>query len=121
MTSLAQASREALANAYDPCSQSWGRPMSLLDLGLVREVTAEAGVVTVRIGLTVPYCMAVATIMQTVETRVAELDGVVDVNVVIDQDAVWSPELMTQRARERLTQLRASDRLASGLPLTPTN
>lgn len=114
MTTLSEAARAALANAYDPCSQAWGRPMSLLDLGLVREVTATAGVVTVRIGLTVPYCMAVATIMQAVEARVSQLDGVVGVNVEIDQHAVWSPELMTEPARQRLARLRDLDRHSAG-------
>lgn len=107
MTTDTDEVRAALDTVYDPCSQAWQRPLSLVDLGLVRDVTAVDGRVTVRIGLTVPFCVAVATIMQSVERRLSELDGVRAVEVTIDQDAPWSPDLMTERGRALLASRRS--------------
>lgn len=106
----------ALRHAYDPCSQAWGRPLSLVDLGLVREVAVDGdGRVTVRVSLTAPYCLAVATIMQAVERRAGEVPGVTEVSVQIDTDTPWSQELMTGAGRRWLRQRRAADLLrASG-------
>lgn len=101
----------ALRQVYDPCSQAWRRPLSVVDLGLVRELAVDGdGTVRVRIGLTVPYCLAVATIMRAVEHRVGEIGGVTGVRVEIDQDAQWSPDLMTAYGRDLLAAHRAADR-----------
>jgi metal-sulfur cluster biosynthetic enzyme len=106
----AAALRAALGEVYDPCSQSWNRPLSLLDLGLVREVAAgEDGTAQVRISLTAPFCMAVVTIMQAVEQRLGEVPGVTGVHVDIDATTAWSPELMTTPARRALDERRRSD------------
>lgn len=109
--------RAALDEVYDPCSQSWQRPMSLPDLGLLREVTVSRdGHATVRISLTAPFCMAVATIMQATEQRVGQVAGVTAVTVEIDTDTPWSPALMTPAGRAALARSRAADRAR---PLPP--
>ena len=103
--------RRALLTVYDPCSQAWSRPLSVVDLGLVRDVAVDAtGAATVRIGLTAPFCMAVATIMQAVEQRVGQLPGIRAVHVEIDTEAAWSPELMTAQGRSALAARRSDDR-----------
>jgi metal-sulfur cluster biosynthetic enzyme len=108
--------RDALQQVYDPCSQSWQRPMSVIDLGLVRAVEiSEEGRATVRISLTAPFCMAVPTIMQAVEQRVGAVEGVTGVSVEIDGGTLWSPDLMTEAGREILARARAGDRRS--LPL----
>lgn len=100
----------ALNEVYDPCSQAWQRPLSLRDLGLVRAITVERpGRVTVRVSLTAPFCMAVATIMQAVEIRVGAVPGVTDVTVHIDAETPWSPALMSEAGRARLSARRAAD------------
>jgi metal-sulfur cluster biosynthetic enzyme len=108
----------ALQRVYDPCSQAWGRPLSIVDLGLVRAVEPRPdGSVRVLVSLTVPFCMAVATIMRAVECRVGEVPGVESVDVEIDQDTPWSPDLMTESGRRFLAERRGetgSLRLVSG-------
>jgi metal-sulfur cluster biosynthetic enzyme len=109
--SLQEAARAALAEVYDPCSQAWHRPLSLPDLGLVRHVGVDAGGrVTVRISLTVPFCMAVATIMQAVEIRVGAVPGVTGVDVQIDTATPWSPAAMSPAGRAALQARRTGDR-----------
>jgi metal-sulfur cluster biosynthetic enzyme len=109
---------DALREVYDPCGQAWNRPISLVDLGLVREVRLDPdGAATVRISLTAPFCMAVATIMQAVEQRVGALPGVRAVHVDIDTETPWVPELMTGDGRRALHRQRADDRGRVGVPL----
>ncbi|MFJ8033469.1 metal-sulfur cluster assembly factor [Streptomyces sp. NPDC096032] len=108
----------ALGEVYDPCSQSWQRPMSLVDLGLVRDVAVDGeGRATVRISLTAPFCMAVPVIMQSVEQKVGAVDGVTGVTVELDGGTLWRPELMTDKGRAQLAAARTEDRRM--LPLTP--
>ncbi|GGY05569.1 metal-sulfur cluster assembly factor [Streptomyces hiroshimensis] len=107
---------EALAGVYDPCSQSWQRPLSLVDLGLVRGVETSGARATVRISLTAPFCMAVPVILQSIERRVGEVPGVAEVKVEIDGGTIWTPELMTARGRELLAAARAGD---AGPPARP--
>ncbi|WP_177240110.1 metal-sulfur cluster assembly factor [Streptomyces monashensis] len=103
--------RAALEEVYDPCSQSWQRPMSLVDLGLVRDVTVGAdGRATVRVSLTAPFCMAVPVIMQSVEQRVAAVPGIEQVRVELDGTTLWHEGLMTERGRALLAAARADDR-----------
>jgi metal-sulfur cluster biosynthetic enzyme len=110
VTALVRAAEQALAEVYDPCSQAWQRPLSLPDLGLVRDVAADAdGRVTVRISLTVPFCMAVHTIMQAVETRVGAVPGVTAVDVRIDTTTPWSPAAMSPAGRAGLQDRRAAE------------
>ena len=103
--------QQALGQVYDPCSQAWQRPLSLVDMGLVREVDVDrGGHASIRVSLTVPFCVAVATIMQAVERRVSQLPGITAVTVHIDQTTPWSPDLMTELGRRRLARRRLADR-----------
>lgn len=102
---------DALRRVYDPCSQAWSRPMSIYDLGLVRRVDVDqAGLASITISLTSPFCMAVATIMQATEQRVGELPGITGVHVEIDTETPWSQDLMTEHGRRWLATHRAGDR-----------
>jgi metal-sulfur cluster biosynthetic enzyme len=109
---------DALCEVYDPCSQAWSRPISVVDLGLVRGVWLDAtGQATVRISLTAPFCMAVATIMQAVERRVGAVPGVRRVHVDIDTETPWQPDLMTEYGRQALHRRRTDDATrAAGSP-----
>lgn len=96
----------ALSGVYDPCSQSWQRPLSVVDLGLVRGTEVDDnGRATVRLSLTSPFCMALATIMQSVERRVGELPGVTSVAVEVDP-SLWTPDLMSPEGRTLLAEYR---------------
>ncbi|SDL42904.1 metal-sulfur cluster assembly factor [Streptomyces indicus] len=97
----------ALQDTYDPCSQSWQRPMSLIDLGLIRQVTLTPdGHATVRISLTAPFCMALPTIMQAIEHKVGHIEGIHHVTVTLDTTTPWHPGLMTPQGHHLLTTAR---------------
>ncbi|AXL92975.1 hypothetical protein C4J65_35455 [Streptomyces sp. CB09001] len=118
-TATAEQVHTALQNVYDPCSQSWQRPMSLPDLGLIRQVSLTPdGHATVRISLTAPFCMAVPTIMQSIEHKVRAIHGITNITVELDATTPWHPELMTDQGRKQLTHARTHDRQTP--PPTPT-
>ena len=110
MSELTTAVDDALGEVYDPCSQAWNRPLSVRDLGLVRQVTvADGGRVTVRLSLTAPFCTALAVLMKAVEVRVGAVPGVAAVTVDVDAETPWSPALMTDTGRATLAHRRALD------------
>jgi metal-sulfur cluster biosynthetic enzyme len=60
--------------------------------------------VTVR--ATSPSCTLIASIMQAVEDRLREVEGVRSVEVELDVHAMWTPELMTGEGTEKLSAAR---------------
>jgi metal-sulfur cluster biosynthetic enzyme len=100
----------ALDRVVDPCSQSWQRPLSIVDLGLVRRISVDTRhTARIEISLTTPFCLAVTIIMQAIEQRVGEVPGIDNVEVNVDPTVVWSLELMTDEGRERLLAHRRRD------------
>lgn len=95
--------RDALAQVYDPCSVGVGTPLNIVDMGLVRSCTVDdAGVAHIVIGTTTPVCMMIANLVAAIEDAMAATPEVRGVEVEIDPDAVWTPELMSEPARVRL-------------------
>jgi metal-sulfur cluster biosynthetic enzyme len=113
-TATERAVLAALDRVVDPCSQSWQRPLSIVDLGLIRRISIDPrGTARVDISLTTPFCLAVTIIMQAIEQRVGEVPGVRAVEVVVDPTVVWSIDLMTEDGRERLLAHRRRDAVQS--------
>jgi metal-sulfur cluster biosynthetic enzyme len=85
--------------------------MSIVELGLVRDVTLVDGALLVHLRLTSPSCMMVAYIAREVVERLADLPGVSRVEVVPDEGLDWDPSHMdagvAHRRQERLVLLTA--------------
>jgi len=77
-------------------------PVSLVDLGLIREVTVEDGSVDVQMTLTYTGCPAKEIMIKMAERRLELLDGADEVDVQLDYTEQWSPEDMTETGREQL-------------------
>jgi metal-sulfur cluster biosynthetic enzyme len=77
-------------------------PVSLVDLGLIREVTVEDGSVEVGMTLTYTGCPAKEIMVKMAERRLELLDGADEVDVELDYTEQWSPEDMTETGREQL-------------------
>lgn len=75
---------------------------NIVDLGLVYDVRVESGVVTVVMTLTTPGCPMHESIGWGVSKALLEVPGVADVQVDIVWDPPWSPDMMSEAARERL-------------------
>ncbi|MFL0670224.1 MAG: metal-sulfur cluster assembly factor [Erythrobacter sp.] len=87
--------RSVLGRIHDPCSIAAGRPVSVLDMGLVRGwVLDEGGVLTVTFCVTFAGCTMAPHFAQAAADDLAKLPGVERVETVIDTTFVWTPDKM---------------------------
>ena len=82
--------------------------MNLVDLGLIYEV--EIGVepkkgelqkVFVKMTFTTPACPMINDMLNEIQTKLNEIDNL-DVEITIVFDPIWTPEMMTDRAKIKL-------------------
>ena len=88
---------EALRDVFDP-----EIPVNVYDLGLVYDIKITDADVYVVMTLTAPGCGMGPYIAQQAEWRIAELDGVEDVEVEMVFDPPWTPELVTEDGKKLL-------------------
>ena len=89
--------QEALRDVYDP-----EIPVNVLDLGLVYDIQVNEGQVYVQMTLTAPGCGMGPYIAQNAEWRIAEIEGVGDVEVEMVFDPPWNPEMITEDGKKLL-------------------
>lgn len=77
-------------------------PVSLVDLGLIREVDLDDGHAEVKMTLTYTGCPAREIMLKMVERRLELLDGLDSANAELDYTEPWTPEDMTEEGREQL-------------------
>ena len=88
---------EALRDVYDP-----EIPVNIVDLGLVYAVEVDDAEVEVQMTLTFAGCGMGPYIAQQAEWRLAELEGIEDINVDLVFDPPWSQDMMTDAAKLEL-------------------
>lgn len=77
--------REALRPVIDP-----EIGMSVVDMGMIREIIINGDQVEVRMTLTVPFCPLAGVITEQVRRAVASVEGVREVKVTL-LDEPWRP------------------------------
>jgi metal-sulfur cluster biosynthetic enzyme len=87
--------RDVLSHIHDPCSIAAGRPISLIDMGLVRGWTLERGTLTITFCVTFAGCTMAPHFTEAAARDLAVIEGIGRVCVRIDTDFVWTPDLMT--------------------------
>ena len=88
---------EALKEVYDP-----EIPVNVVDLGLVYDVQVEESDVNIRMTLTFAGCGMGPYIAQQAEWRIAEVEGVEDVNVEMVYDPPWTPDMISEDGKKLL-------------------
>ena len=88
---------EALKDVFDP-----EIPVNVVDLGLVYGVEVEEGDVDVKMTLTFAGCGMGPYIAQQAEWRLAEIEGVEDVNVEMVYEPPWTPDLISEDGKKLL-------------------
>ncbi|MDR0418614.1 MAG: iron-sulfur cluster assembly protein [Prevotellaceae bacterium] len=87
-----------LKNIYDP-----EIPVSIYELGLIYEINVdEDGKVVVMMTLTAPNCPIADQIVDNVREQVADVKGVILVEVNLVFDPPWSKDLMSEEAKLEL-------------------
>ena len=89
--------QEALRDVYDP-----EIPVNVLDLGLIYDIQINEGQVYVQMTLTAPGCGMGPYIAQNAEWRIAEVDGVSDVEVDMVFDPPWNQDMITEDGKKLL-------------------
>lgn len=87
----------ALKDVYDP-----EIPVSIVDLGLVYNVTIIDDWVGVKMTLTSPGCGLANQIASNVRERVVSLPGVSDADVRIVWQPQWTPSMMSDEAKKKV-------------------
>jgi FeS assembly SUF system protein len=74
-------------------------PVNIYDLGLIYEVDVEdSGKTNVKMTLTAPNCPMADQLLQEVNDRVAEVDGVTEVVLNLTFDPPWDKSMMSEEA-----------------------
>jgi Predicted metal-sulfur cluster biosynthetic enzyme len=76
--------------------------VNIVDLGLVRDVEVDTGDVEVLMTLTTPGCPLAGVFDQIVAKELRKLDEVESVEVELTFDPRWTPEEMSDDARDQL-------------------
>jgi metal-sulfur cluster biosynthetic enzyme len=92
---------DALREVYDPCCADRG--VSIVDMGVVEDVRVDGTHVDVDLVLTTGWCPFVATMSSAIPERLRLLDGVESVDVEVVWDPVWTPDRLSEQAREQLS------------------
>lgn len=89
---------ERLKTVFDP-----ELPVNIYELGLVYElITKTDGTVKVVMTLTAPGCPVADQILQDVERRLSDIEGVKEVRVEITFDPPWDRSMMSEEAQLEL-------------------
>lgn len=90
--------RESLKNVYDP-----EIGVNIVDLGLVYDADVqESGDVLVTMTLTSLGCPLGPVIVQEVTTALKDLPGIGEVDVKLVWSPPWSPDMMSEEAKDEL-------------------
>jgi metal-sulfur cluster biosynthetic enzyme len=90
----------ALDECYDPCCRD--RKISVVDMGLIENVEIRGRNVRIEMVLTTGWCPFAARLLEMIEEEVSKLRAVDAVEVEVVWDPTWTPERMSEGAREKL-------------------
>ena len=76
--------------------------VNIVDLGLVYEVAQEESEAKVQMTLTSPACPAGPQIVQQAKSALERLDDVETATIELTMTPPWSPDRMTEDARDQL-------------------
>jgi FeS assembly SUF system protein len=89
--------KDKLRECYDP-----EIPINIVDLGLVYGIDINGGDVKVSMTLTAPGCPLAGSIVEDVRQKLLEIEGVQTADVELVWNPPWSPERISEEAKETL-------------------
>lgn len=76
--------------------------INIVDLGLIYSVECKESAIAVAMTLTTPTCPSGGWIYEGVKEALLRLPGAKDVNVTMVFEPPWTPEMLSEAAREQL-------------------
>ena len=81
-------------------------PVDIYELGLIYEVRIEdTGIVFVKMTLTSPMCPVAESLPMQVQEKIAQIEGVSDVDLQVVFDPPWTKDRMSEEARFAMDML----------------
>ena len=109
--------RDALATIKDPCMVAGGLDLSIVDLGLITDVTVTGDAISIEITFTEVGCQFTHLVIDSIYTVVEAIPGVVSVQVTPQWKKAWTPEWMSEEGKSAFFAARG--RFAERLKATP--
>lgn len=76
-------------------------PINIIDLGLIRDVKMEEeGKIKIIMIFTSPTCPFNDFLVKKIKEKVGEIKDVKNVEVVIETDETWTPDMMTENGKK---------------------
>jgi len=94
---------DALRTVYDPCCKE--KEISVVDMGLIESVELDGEGAKVELVLTSGWCPFAVDLLSMIQDKVESLPEVAGARVEIVWDKVWSPDRLSEPAREKLRWL----------------
>lgn len=105
---LERSVHERLGTIEDPCSVRNRTPLTLLEMGIVEDVSVdEHGHAKVTMLLTDPGCVFFFEMGREIKQVVADIPGIASVEVLSIGDRWWESDRMPAEARAKLKRMRA--------------
>lgn len=76
--------------------------ISIIDLGLVYDITKKAGIVTVTMTLTTMGCPLFGMLEEDIKRRIMSIKDIKDVRINLVFDPPWNMDMMTQKGRAQM-------------------
>lgn len=95
-TNEVEALRTALRDVIDP-----ELGFNIVDLGLIYGIQVVEGRAEIVMTMTTPGCPAAGYIEAGVQQRIAAMEGIKDVQVIVTWTPPWSPDRMSEAAKQR--------------------
>lgn len=90
---------EALDHIADPCHALSGHDLSIVDLGLVNDVSRKDDIIEVSVTFTDPSCIFSYQIIMDLEDMAQSLDGVSEIKVTSDPYPLWTEDRLSDKAK----------------------
>lgn len=92
------------AQAYDAMRQIYDPEVgiNIVDMGLIYSLDINGSKIEVTMTLTSPGCPAGPQILSQVDGALRALDGVDEVDVKVVWSPPWSPDMLSEEARDQL-------------------
>jgi len=92
--------RDVLSHVYDPCCRDKG--ISVVDMGLLHRAEIDGRAARVELILTSGWCPFATAVLEDVESAVCSLPDVDTAAVELVWHEPWSPERLSDSARDKL-------------------
>jgi metal-sulfur cluster biosynthetic enzyme len=82
----------ALARVPEPCSIAFGKPISIVEMGLIEQIEVQGDYVEVTLCLTDAACIHFAGMQRFIRDELLELPEIGTVEVRQTLDRLWTPD-----------------------------